>query len=498
MAFPDGWQRRVAVTIDNTKVSGTSNLTDYPWFITEDNLPSEMFDADGTYPALNGGGDVRFTSDSAGTTLLNLEIRKFVTDNDPANGVAKLFVKVPTLDYNDDTVIYCWYNKSGETQPASDATGGSEGVWSDYLAVLPLDETSGSAADVTGNAHTGTFNGSLPTAGTCDDFDGQDFDGSGDYITLANSGDLDPANGMAQIITNPGMSASSTANFFMFGDRDATNSDYIQIFYNPAGANDGRVSGRLNDGTTSYDLNSSESYPVGSCYLTHITWGSGGLELFVNGVSEDSNATTNGWTNNATFNIGRIEIAPNDEWDGVLADFRMRSSDPGSDWIATEAENYGTPSTFSSAGTPETPGGDVTLVVDTMAMALTFNAVVLAAARKLIADTMAIVLTFADISIITGLKVVVDTMAIALTFGSTVLRVARKIATATMNIVLTFNPITFLWVRAYTLVVDTMSIALTFFAVILRIPGRWLNLDKNATTMTNSSKNSTSWTNQSK
>jgi hypothetical protein len=43
----------------------------------------------------------------------------FVTDNDPANGVADIAVKVPSVSSTTDTVIYVWYNKAGETQPAA-------------------------------------------------------------------------------------------------------------------------------------------------------------------------------------------------------------------------------------------------------------------------------------------------------------------------------------------------------------------------------------------
>jgi hypothetical protein len=61
-----GWGRKAALTISATKVD--ADLTNWTLVLTKDTLPSEMFDADGSYPALNGGGDIRFSSDAAGET----------------------------------------------------------------------------------------------------------------------------------------------------------------------------------------------------------------------------------------------------------------------------------------------------------------------------------------------------------------------------------------------------------------------------------------------
>jgi len=63
--------------------------------LTAANLPSEMFDADGSYPARSDGGDIRISKDAAGATQLAREIVNFNIDNDPANGYAEIWVKIP-------------------------------------------------------------------------------------------------------------------------------------------------------------------------------------------------------------------------------------------------------------------------------------------------------------------------------------------------------------------------------------------------------------------
>src|SRR3989344_9339631 len=77
--------RKVEIVIQASKIDAT--LTDFPVLLTEDNIPSEACDADGTSPAQNGGGDVRFTSDENGNSMLPLEVVDFITDNNPANCV---------------------------------------------------------------------------------------------------------------------------------------------------------------------------------------------------------------------------------------------------------------------------------------------------------------------------------------------------------------------------------------------------------------------------
>ena len=150
MAFPTGWNRKCLVTIQSSQVSGSATThSDFPVLLTVDNLPSEMFDKDGTYPAQMGGGDIRFTSDSAGTTPLPCHVVKFITNDTPANGEAIIYVGVDVAS-DSDTTIYVWYNTSDtKRQPKynanTDADGfqGSDYVWANYVAMYQLGDFGG-------------------------------------------------------------------------------------------------------------------------------------------------------------------------------------------------------------------------------------------------------------------------------------------------------------------------------------------------------------------
>ena len=91
------------ITIDNTKVSGSSSLTDFPVLIsfTDNNLRSTS--NSGNVHSSNGY-DITFKNNS-GTTVLSHEIEKY----DPTTGELIAWVKVPSLSATTDTEINMYY-----------------------------------------------------------------------------------------------------------------------------------------------------------------------------------------------------------------------------------------------------------------------------------------------------------------------------------------------------------------------------------------------------
>lgn len=219
MAFPTGWNRRGPLVIQNGQVSGSGSHTDLPVLLTEDNFDSEIFDADGSNPAQNGGGDLRFSSDSAGATQLPIDVVSFVTDNDPANGTAEVWVKVASVSTSADTTIYVWYNTAGaESQPAVTDTYGRNAVWSDYDGVYHGNDL----VDSTGNGNTltgvnspisGDTNGKIGDAFLLDDASEEYFSGGSSLadtpITLQGWFNPDTDTGVGQGIVSLWSSADA-------------------------------------------------------------------------------------------------------------------------------------------------------------------------------------------------------------------------------------------------------------------------------------------------
>jgi|GEM_PF-6070409 len=178
------WSYRKAITIDHTKVSGSSDLSNFPILV---NLAS---DSDLASHAQDDGDDILFTS-SDGTTKLSHEIEKF----DGTTGELQAWVKIPTLSYSTDTVIYMYYgNSSCESQQSASS------VWDcNYKMVQHLEETTETHYDSTSNDNDGTPYPSLDQGDvsitTCDSID----DWNGTSLSTDTS---DKKEGTASLVDN--------------------------------------------------------------------------------------------------------------------------------------------------------------------------------------------------------------------------------------------------------------------------------------------------------
>lgn len=355
-AFPTGWGRKCELVIQHSQV--TADCTDFPVLVTKDTLPSEIFDADGSYPALNGGGDIRFSSNSDGSTQLACEIEQFVTDNNPANGKSAVWTK-RTLSSAANTSIWIWYNKAGESQPAEGAAYGKHAVWnSDFKLVQHMNQDpSGSAPqmiDSTSNSNDGTSVGSMTSADLVDAKIGKglDFDGNDDYLQVTDSASLKP---LTQI------TVSCYIKFDVTGS-----SDKLFITKDDTGSNRQFTCGLEDTGTNWYfrlwdssnGLHNSQyntTPTVGTWYHFAVTYNGTSQKLYVDKVERDSdNWSANLKQGSVNLNIG--SRAGSHDTDGEIDEVRISSIARASGWIETEYNNQSSPSTFIIEGTPEIPG----------------------------------------------------------------------------------------------------------------------------------------------
>lgn len=375
MAFPDDWNRVCALTIDNTQVDGL--LTDFPVRITEDMLPSEMLDSDGTHPAQANGGDIRFTSDEAGTTQLPCEVVEFTTATDPANGTAEIWVKVPSVSSTVDTTIYVWYDSTSgtETQPAVTDTYGRNAVWSDYIAVYHLAEDgtggSGSIIDSTGNGHNGTPNAVSNTTGPTGDTGGAfDFNGSTSYVSIPDSDDFallqsaDPDFVVSCWINSDNETADTNGDHIV-----SKANEWAAVIDNKTSSN-GLQAARFNTwGGNSLGL-ISDSIPVGSwSYLVHYLDPGSTISTWVDGAVEVASGTLTDVSYNDTselvlgaYDTGSSYGSP---FDGKIDEVRIRDGNItriNNAWVDAEYNNQKASSTFITAGTPADAGSTTTTV----------------------------------------------------------------------------------------------------------------------------------------
>lgn len=338
MAFPTDWLRKQAITIDNTKVSGSSALTDFIVRVTLDHLDAEIVDA-GANSALNGGGDLRFSSDSAGVTQLACEVVSFVTNASAPSRECEVYVKVPSVSSSVDTTFYIWYDATGETQPAVSDTYGRNAVWSDRTGVYNFS----SLNDSTGSNDL-TLSGSAAISG------GELTTGSGDSAYASDANQLEGQSSFSyHVVCNTGtMTQTGTDSPHRFFDKNGgvmaaglTSSNFRT--WNQSWTNISFTAGNSTDvdiwvtaDGTDYSLYNDGSLVNTATQPNSTGTGTGDLVI--------GNGTTTGTT------------VP---WVGTIDNFSfINGTTVSADWIATEYNNTSAPSSFATAGTPEPATGD--------------------------------------------------------------------------------------------------------------------------------------------
>lgn len=351
MAFPSGWGRKHAITIDNTKVSGSGSHTNFPVAIGLDHLNTEVVDA-GSNSAQNGGADIRFTSDAEGTTQLPLHVVSFVTDATAGNRKCLIFVLVPSLSTSADTTIYVWYNNSSASAYAVTDTYGRNAVWAQYEAVIIGNEASGTLVDSTGNGYDATLTSGTQTAtSTNHPLAGMtwiDFDGSSYYTLASSSGMLD---GSANMFLSAWHVNDNNFRFRgLIGNRNNSPSDtnWFQTFTRPQ-------SGAKKTGTEDY-IEATSIYSTGVLHFSAFQHTGSELNIYTDGVLNGQDTTisvTSGITGVADYRLGTYYSASS-KMDGRAGLWKAGLGTYSADWLLTEYNNISSMSTFASAGTSTT------------------------------------------------------------------------------------------------------------------------------------------------
>lgn len=350
--YNGSWSSRKQITIDNTQVGGTTNLSDFPVLI------SLASDSDLAADALSNGNDIVFTS-SDGTTLLAHQIEFF----DESTGQLQAWVQIPTLSYTTDTVLYMYYGNSGASNQEAPTT-----IWdtSSYITVHHLNESPANSVaghqDSTSNNLDGTPEGFAGTAGSTTDATGKidgadDFDGSGDYVNFGNSSTFNTGTGDFAFSIWVQTTQSCSGNRVYAGKRLTNVSVWLGCADN-GGSDKAYFSVRDSDGVSINSGNSTTTINDGTWHhLMGVKSGST-THIYVDGNLENSGSGTfTGNFDGGTVQVGRFNISPFYYADATLDEFRYQNIAPTAGWIETEFNNQNSPSTFYSLGTEESDSG---------------------------------------------------------------------------------------------------------------------------------------------
>lgn len=337
MAFPTGWTLLGTFSVDYTKVPNTDQ-TDFPVLLLDGNFPSTVYaNCD------NGGGDLRFSSDSAGSTQLPCEVVSF----DTANSRAEVYVK-RTLSHTANTLIYIWGKNSGQNQPTHTDTYGVHAVWSaNYQGVWHF-QTAGEDSSPNGYdlspQGSPTHNANSTTMGT--GHGSYTFSGS-NYLTIADASCANleiSADKSMTVMVNPG--ADMTDYCWIFGKCNAAATTYYGLAVQGGGSGCYKtVLAAAKQWITDVKCATGVKKLIQGIGDSSITT----IKCFVEGVKYSS-ASYYGNTadTNASFSVGRGGDYAGQYWTGEVDEVRVCNTDKTDDWMVTEKNNLNSPSTFGT------------------------------------------------------------------------------------------------------------------------------------------------------
>jgi hypothetical protein len=361
MAFPVGWQRVCPLVIQQSLVNA-GRLKNFPVLITAACLPAEMVTTGDPNAAQSDGGDIRFSADSAGLTQLACEVVLWSQNAVPANAKAELWVQVPAIGGVYNTTIYVWYKAGGGlTQPAANATFGSQAVWAGYAAVYHLaDGSTLSLADSTANGIAGTNHGATAASGQIDG--AAAFNGSSQYVALGTPAALRPAGPMT--VQAWIKAAASQVSFpQVVSSGDSTGITGCALYLLNSGSPACQPTFIVKEGATSWG----GTIASGSVPMNDNAWHSLvgiyegiGIRIYVDGAvagfgSGVNQAITYG-TSPAAAIGAHMTLSANAYFNGVIDEVRIRPGALSGGWIATEYNNQSDPAAFVVAGPPYAPG----------------------------------------------------------------------------------------------------------------------------------------------
>ncbi|HNY39483.1 MAG TPA: DUF2341 domain-containing protein [Bryobacteraceae bacterium] len=276
------------------------------------------------------GYDIIFTSDASGSTKLDHEIESY----DHETGAVVLWVRIPTLAYASDTVIYLWYGKSSISTSQENKTG----VWdSNFQGVWHLGETSGTTlADSTSNGRTLTkYDASNPASATGKVGKGIQGDGTNDSATLSTNISMGTSITVQAWINHPSATYSG-------GAIRNTSSNALAYFGTYCSDSTTDSAKRIVEYKAGWSEWSWPGMTLGQWVLVCVTAGNPSKKAYVNGSQLGSTITD---ANDRSFSVGTLSIGTTG-WDELRISSVIRSDS----WLTADYNSQNSPSTFYTVG----------------------------------------------------------------------------------------------------------------------------------------------------
>ena len=329
-----GYAYRRSITIDNSKVNGSTDLVYFPVFVSEHGTYLKT-KANGGKIENNSGFDIIFASDVNGNHKLAHEVESY----DASIGEINAWVNVETLKTGDNTVIYMFYSNPDIYVTQEDAAN----VWdSNYKMVQHMNEDpSGSAPqiiDSTSNNHDGTASGAFDSGDLMNSQLGKgiDFNHTDTQFTFASANPIGTAEN--------GFTLSAWVKNHNSSDSGQHIVSFSKIQLRPTICYVWDTTWRSVN-YSAYDPSSDTWYYL-VCKFDGENW-----RAYIDSsetTPASPTAVAGDITNPTTFVVGYLQGA---EWmNGVLDEIRISDIPRSDDWIVTEYNNQYSTSTFYTLG----------------------------------------------------------------------------------------------------------------------------------------------------
>ncbi|MGD9036657.1 MAG: DUF2341 domain-containing protein, partial [Syntrophobacterales bacterium] len=349
--FQNGWTYRKRITIDSAQVA--CDLTNFPVLIS-------TTDPDLTAAQTNFN-DILFTA-ADGATKLDHEIE----DYDSGSGNLVAWVEVRSVLSTSDTDIYLYYG-NGNAVDQRNPTGA--GVWEpNYLGVWHLEEpvideqTSGTHDDSTYHGNDGAQVGNEGVTGKI--AGGQDFDGqaapNSDEVLFSDA----IIGGRAAWTLTAWIQTSSSAKQTIYGEGDVSTGSTGNYLYIDKEA-DSYVAYYLNNDPVAWPYFSGDINVEGTQFrhITVVQRSQTDRELFIDGVSDQTDTQNSGTPTHNTASIGLLRADDSPTWTadpfiGIIDEVRISKIDRSTCWIEAEHDNQSNPDGFYTIGIEEQDDSD--------------------------------------------------------------------------------------------------------------------------------------------
>ena len=197
MAWLAGWDKRIELPIDYTNKIGAS----VTWFPVTIHLKNANGDSTKVFLEVGTNSRKIAITKTDGETELKGGIEKWSYDaGTPANSTAAIHTSADGWVIDSNTKVYLYYDKDHADNDNINVidTAAGAAVWdANFKAVYHMvDATTSTVKDSTSNNNDGTKKAAEQPASAVGKVGlGQDFDGSDDYISIADSATLDLASG---------------------------------------------------------------------------------------------------------------------------------------------------------------------------------------------------------------------------------------------------------------------------------------------------------------